>query len=291
MKPARLYLPRPHENQRPILDSPARFKVVRAGRRFGKDRMAIHAATVGHGPREADGTPKWRGILQGVDVAWIGPDYPQIRAIWREEVEPRFGAVPGISIHQQERRVSVEGGGTLHFRSNENIDSLRGIRLGGAVLNEAAFFNLEYALKEAIMPALMDLGGWVIIISTPNAGPDGYEDEVGKRSPSYFNLLCEEVAGGGRGPEWGHWHHTSYDNPKIRREEIDALVREYPPDSPALQQEIYAKLIAAGAGVAFPELDEAVHVADYEPPRHLGTWTGFGDWGYTSPGGLWLVWT
>ena len=282
-----VYLPKPHVNQRPIVDSTARFKLVRAGRRFGKDRLAMHAAVAGHGEG------RWKGVMQGVNVAWVGPDYPQIRAIWREEVEPRFQAVEGMHLRRQERSLTLQGLGTLEFRSAENIDSLRGMKLGGAVLNEAAFFNLEYALREVILPALIDLGGWVIIISTPNAGNDGYESEEGKRTPSYFNILCERAADGTLGPGWRHWHFTSRDNPKIPAHEVEALYAEYHPDSPERQQELDARLIVAGAGVAFPEWSEAVHVARYSPEdpahRHLFRWAAGGDWGYSKPGGLWLV--
>ena len=281
---SRIYLPEPHEKQAQILDSLARFKIARCGRRFGKDRLSLHAGIVGHG------RGKWRGIAQGVDVAWIGPDYPQIRAIWREEVEPRFKGVAGVELNQQERRVSFRGLGTLEFRSAENIDSIRGRKLGGVVLNECAYFDLEYAFREVIMPALIDQGGWAIFDSTPNAGPDGHVDEAGKRSPSYFNILCERAEVGELGPDWGHWHFTSYDNPKIPRGEIDALVAEYPPESPALQQEIFAKLIAAGAGVAFPEWSDDVHTTEQQPERLSGEWTWWasGDWGFAKPGWLGL---
>ena len=73
-------LPRPHDNQRTILDSPALSKLVRAGRRFGKDRMALLASILGHGPVQ-DGTPLFPGIVHGVDIAWVGPDFPQVKAI------------------------------------------------------------------------------------------------------------------------------------------------------------------------------------------------------------------
>jgi hypothetical protein len=292
MNTAALQLPKPHVNQVPILESDARFKVIRAGRRFGKDRLSLHAAITGHGPKD-NGAPLHRGILQGVDVLWVGPDYPQIRAIWREEIDKRFKGLPPhvVDLNSTERRVTIGDLGTLQFRSNENIDSIRGSKFGGAVINEAAFMDLEYALKEVIMPALMDLGGWVIIISSPNAGPDGHETEEGKRSPSFFNILCEKIMAGTMTPDWQHWHYTSRDNPKIPPKEVAALYAQYEPDSPQLAQELDAKLIIAGAGVAFPEFDEAVHIQNYEPPRDVGAWTGGGDWGYTKPGCLYLIWT
>lgn len=290
MSTAALQLPKPHVNQVPILESDARFKVVRAGRRFGKDRLSLHGAIMGHGPRDG-GYPLHRGILQGVDILWVGPDYPQIRAIWREEIDKRFKGVPSVDLNQSERRVTIGNLGTLQFRSNENIDSVRGSKFGGAVINEGAFMDLEYALKEVIMPALMDLGGWVIIISSPNAGPDGHETEEGKRSPSYFNILCEKIMAGSMSADWQHWHFTSRDNPKIPQHEVDALYAQYEPDSPQLAQELDAKLIVAGAGVAFPEFADDAHVVRYEPPRDIGIWTGGGDWGYTKPGCLYLIWT
>lgn len=275
-------IPAPHANQQPVVDSPARFKVVRAGRRFGKSRLALFGAVVGHGPLNG-GEPQYAGIAQGVDIAWVAPDYPQSRAIWREEIEARFRGVRQAQLHQQERRLTLKGGGTLEIRSAEAVDGIRGRKLGGVVIDEAAYLDLEYAWKEVILPALMDLGGWALILSTPNAGKDGHQTADGPRTPSYFNMLCEALQAGALGHEWTHWHFTSRDNPKIPQGEVNALYREYAADSPELAQELDAKLIAAGAGVAFPEWRDDWHIAKYEPPQGW-RWSAGMDWGYARKG-------
>lgn len=290
---AELVLPAPHPKQQRVLASPARFKVVQAGRRFGKDRLALVAATVGHGPEQEDGTPLHRGAIHGRDVIWIGPDYPQIRAIWYEEIEPRFGSHPRIDLNKAERRISIRGAGAIQFRSAESIGSVRGVgaRLGGIIVNEAAYLDLEDALKKVLLPALLDLGGWLLIISTTNAGPDGHETAEGPRTPSHFNTLCEQGMAGELGEDWEHWHYTTRDNPVLSPDAVQELYNQYEPDDPELAQELDAKLIEAGSGLAFPEWNNAVHVADYEPPKTEGVWTGGGDWGYTNPGCLYLMWS
>lgn len=276
-------IPAPHRGQRPILDDPARYKILRCGRRWGKSRMALIAAVLGHGPLDA-GEPRWRGIAQGVDVVWLTPDYPQSRAIWREEILPRFRGRPGIELNETERRVTVAGGGTLELRSAEAVDSLRGRKLGGVVIDEAAHMALEAAWFNVIRPALTDLGGWAIIPSTPNGGYDGNQEHL---APSYFNRLCERVMSGAMGPEWQHWHQTTRDNPLLPVSEVAALYAEYPGEQNVQrQQELDAMLIAGGAGLAFPEWRDELHVTKAFTADILRDWPAYAglDWGFSASG-------
>jgi predicted phage terminase large subunit-like protein len=218
-------IPAPLAHQRPILADPHRFKIVRAGRRFGKSRLALNASVIGHGPKRV-----YRGIAQGVDVVWISPDYPQSRAIWREEIRPRFSGVDGVTLNETERSLKLDGGGMLELRSAEAIDGVRGRKLGGVVIDEAAFLDLEYAWRAVIRPALADLEGWAIILSTPKLG-------------SYFNGLCASVEQGELGAAWTQFHGSTRDNARLSRSEVDELYGEYPPDSTDAAQELDADLI------------------------------------------------
>jgi phage terminase large subunit-like protein len=218
-------IPAPLEHQRPILGDGHRFKLVRAGRRFGKSRLALNASVIGHGPSRV-----FKGIAQGVDVVWISPDYPQSRAIWREEIRPRFSGVDGVTLNETERSIKIEGGGMLELRSAEAIDGVRGRKLGGVVIDEAAFLDLEYAWRAVIRPALADLEGWAIILSTPKLG-------------SYFNNLCAAAEQGSLGHAWGQFHGSTRDNARLSRSEVDELYAEYPPESTDAAQELDADLI------------------------------------------------
>lgn len=275
---ATLYLPAPMAHQSEVLDAPERFKLWRAGRRTGKSRAALIASLLGHG------NGKHRGALTGGNIVWLTPDYPQSRAIWREELKPRLAGLPGVTLHETDRRVQFGSVGSLELRSAESIDNIRGRSLDGIVIDEAAYLDLDYALGAVVMPALLDRGGWCLIASTPSAGWDGNSARL---TPSYFNRLCQQVEAGARGPDWRHWHHPTEANARLSPDDIALLRAEYPPGSATAQQELDASLTASGAAF-YPEL------ADYAPlviprdrlPTYLPDWWQFWagyDWGYSHP--------
>jgi transcription-repair coupling factor (superfamily II helicase) len=63
-----LELPKPHINQRAILDSQARYRVVMCGRRFGKSELAQIEITL--------------AALNGKQVAYITPTYQLARTFF-----------------------------------------------------------------------------------------------------------------------------------------------------------------------------------------------------------------
>lgn len=284
-----LILPEPIGKQIEWLDSPASRKVLRVGRRGAKTRFAFIAALLGHGPVDEDGAPKFNGVLQGGDVVWIAQNYPNLTTVlWREEIIPRMGHLPWVNLNAQRHDVEIPGVGALMLRSGdrEAIDSIRGIgkRLFGVIVDEAAWLDLRGALQDVILLALADNDGWLIIMSTTNAGPDGgYDDTGAPQVPSYFNLLCKEIEAGNRSAEWEQFTGTAFDNPTLSRKAIEDLIAEYPPDSPKLKQEVFAELLESGVGLALPGLSEKTHMVDaFSPPTHWNDWAAF-DWGYHHP--------
>lgn len=284
MAEAAITLAAPLEHQEPIVASRASRKAVRWGRRGGKTRIAFYCAIVGHGP-ETDGTPLHRGVVHGMDVVWIVRDMPQAGSLWQEEITPRFKGVPGVYTNETEKRIELAGG-KLWIRSAENIASVRGVgkNLIGVIVDEAAWQDLEAALKKVILPALLDNNGWLMLISTTNSGHDGNQQG---RVPSYFNVICDEIQAGKRSDEWEEFYATAFDNPKISTQAINELIAEYTPGSIDLEQEVYAKLVTGGAGVAFPEWSPLIHVADYAVPADW-RWSAGGDYGYEAYGWIGL---
>jgi hypothetical protein len=284
-----LLLPEPIGKQPEWLSSPASRKVLRVGRRGSKTRFALIAALAGHGPGWEDGRPKFSGVLQGMDVVWIAQNYPNLTTVlWREEIIPRMGHLPWVTLNAQLHDVNIPGVGALLLRSGdrEAIDSIRGIgkRLGGVIIDEAAWLDLRGALQDVILLALADNDGWLIIMSTTNAGGDGgYDDQGAPQVPSYFNLLCTEIQDGKRSSEWQQFTGTAFDNPTLSPDAIRELIAEYPPDSPKLKQEVFAELLQTGIGLALPGIGEASHlVPAFTPPAHWPRFAAF-DWGYHHP--------
>src|SRR5882724_3792564 len=227
----KLVLPEPIGLQPQWLDSPASRKVVRVGRRGSKTRFALIAAIAGHGPGE-DGNRMFPGIAQGGDVIWVAQDYPNLtRVVWQEELKPRLGHLPWCTLTAHPPTAKINGKGTLHLVSAEAINGIRGMgsNVVGIIIDEAAWLDLENALQDVILAILLDNNGWLIIMSTTNAGPDG---NTLKRVPSYFNVICTQIRAGERGPEWVEFHGTAFDNPVISDAAINELIAEYSPDSP-----------------------------------------------------------
>lgn len=254
-------IPTALEHQVPIEQDEHRFKPVRAGRRGGKSRLALRSCIKGHGPKvlRRKGTttnryvrrafpieckhpervptghvvePMWKGLAQGANLAWVSPDYPQSKAIWEEEVLPRFANAYGCKIEQGDiRRLSVFSG-RLTFVSAKNINSLRGKKFHGVVLDEAAFIpNFAYAWKRVIRPTLIDLVGWAIMPSTTDIGSD-------------FNTMCKEVESKQKNPKvWKCFNFATRDNKSLPKEELDEIYSEYPPGSTDMMQELEGALL------------------------------------------------
>lgn len=285
-RPIRIFAPLEHQER--VLVSAARYKLLRCGRRWTKSRACLYAAVMGHGPIVGD-QPRWRGMVQGAHIAWVVRDYPQARAIWREEILPRFEGAEGVLVNKEERSVTILGLGSLTIVTAENIDSKRGSRYHGVVFDEAAHFDLQYCWDEVLRPSLADYRGWAMFPSTPSFAKDGAADRP--YGPSYFNLLCEKYLAGELSDEWEEFHGTTRDNPILDPEEVDALYASYDDRPNARDQELDAKLLSGVEGVFFSSWNQAVHVQKVRPPEEA--WWGAGmDWGLSSPGwvGLEAFW-
>lgn len=281
---ARLRLPRPLAHQRPVLNSASPRKLWRAGRRVGKSVAGRIAAVRGHGPKDPKtGKRVLRGMLDGGNIAWLTKTYKQSKVIWRKLLKafvPLEGVI--VTIDREGRRIEmIVGRGAIAVWSGHTrdaIDNLRGDAYDGVILDEAAYIDAEYAINDVLEPTLLDTGGWIFVFSTPNAGWDKNEQRI---APSYFNRLCANVIAG-IVKTWEQWHNKTEDNPRLNAAAIAEYRANKPADSPTVQQEIDALLVAGGL-MAIPELDERVHlIAAFPIPPH---WLHFGafDWGYQHP--------
>lgn len=289
----RIQIPKPLPHQDPIVADDAPYKVLQAGRRGGKTRVDFFCATLGHGSliNDVDGEgkaitrPRHRGILtSNLDVVWICPTYRQANPLWNEEIRPRFADRPHCHVNDSEHEISVEGLGRLFVRTWDNAGSIRGQgkRLVGAIFDEAAHMDTQSIWADIVLPALMDNDGWAIFSSTTNSGLDGNKEQL---TPSWFNRLCHELDQGKREKHWRKWYFTAFDNPKIKAHVIEKTIDEIlkTKGQRGVDEEIYAKLLEGGTGLAFPTWRKNVHVRDIEDLEGWGC-IGTLDWGSTHPG-------
>lgn len=158
------YTPRPLQRDVGRLCRSKRFGVLVCHRRFGKTVLGVNVnqqtATMCDGLR-----PR---------VAYIGPTYTQGKATAWDYMQHYARPIPDVAMNQSELRVDYPNGGQARIFGADNPDSLRGIYLDRAVLDE---FGLHPAktFSEVIGPTLVDRGGSALFLGTPNGKNQFYE--------------------------------------------------------------------------------------------------------------------
>lgn len=192
----RIKLPHPHKGQITVLQSKARFRVLLCGRRWGKSLISRYSCIT--------------RMVKGQDCAYITPQLKLSRHFFKEFLRK----VPKsliASANKSDLIIELNedgGGGTLQFFSGENLGALRGNNFDFIVIDEAAFIpNLQEGWEEEISSTIMDTGGRVLFISTPRG--KGYFHEL------YLKGLEPSFT------EFESFHYTSYDNPYLKRSEIE----------------------------------------------------------------------
>jgi hypothetical protein len=190
-----------------------RFKVVVAGRRCGKTRMSVVSSIV----KALECKDPTAGVL------YVAPTQGMARVLcWSLLNELAYPVIKASNINNSE--VKLMNGVTIYVRGADSPDSLRGMKLYYAVLDE--FKDLKPQAWEMIVrPALSDLKGGALFIGTPEPGESLFRD--------YFELGLD-----GKDPDWKSWHLTTYDNELIDPKEIEAAKRTM--STIAFQQEFMA---------------------------------------------------
>lgn len=206
MKSVELKLNKPHPAQRAVLQSAARFRVMMCGRRFGKSLISQ--------------TISIRRAVNKQNVAYITPTY-QLGKIFFQEV---IKMLPHEIYRKNEADLVINfiTGGSIRFFTGERLDAMRGLKFHLVIIDEASYIgNLEEGWLNSIRPTLTDYKGEAIFLSTP-------------RGRNYFYSLFMK----GGEPDWQAFKFSTYDNPFIDRDEIDAARIQLP--GPVFEQEYMA---------------------------------------------------
>lgn len=193
-----IILPIPHEAQRKVLGSKARFRVLMCGRRFGKSLISQVISSV--------------ESLKGQQVAYITPTYHLAKVFFDElcRLLPQEVAVANRS----DLTLKLMTGGTIRFFTGERLDNLRGLKFHYVIIDEASFIpDLENGWLNSIRPTLTDYKGKALFVSTP------------KGKNFFYSLYLKGLL---PNDEWESFKYTTYDNPHIAKSEIDAAKAELP---------------------------------------------------------------
>lgn len=223
--------------QQEVFSDSTRFKVVAAGRRCGKSRLAA-----------------WTMIIRAlqadkVTVFYVAPTQGQARDIMWGVLEEL--AHPVITNkHVNNMQMKLVNGSTISLKGADRPDTMRGVSLEYLVMDEYADMKPQ-VWEEVLRPALADRQGDALFIGTPKGRNHFYE------LFSYANK--------GEDPSYKSWHFTSYDNETLKAEEIDLAKQSM--SSYAFRQEFLASFEALGSEIFKEEWiqfdEEEPSIGDY----------------------------
>lgn len=294
---------KPHAGQQKIHASEARFRVLDAGRRFGKSEsgaaeLDVEAVKTRYMLKELEDSGQRREF-------WIvGPEYSDAEKEFRKHYdalkrnEAPFDR-PGTynNPNTGDMHISMYGGKYIcSAMSAKHPETLVGEGLSGVVMAEAAK-QRERTWTKFIRPTLADFRGWALFSSTPEGKNWFYDLYMRGQDPADTN--------------WASWRMPAWANPHVypgggsdraveavrelleKRSAIDTtLADKFGMDPEILElimdlsEETFKQEIAADftefAGRVFKGFDDEYHVRDlhFDPARK--TYAAC-DYGFTNP--------
>ncbi len=222
--------------QQQVWEDPTRFKIVAAGRRTGKSRLAAWMLIVN--ALQAD-----RG-----HVFYVAPTQGQARDImWQTLLELAHPVVSNAHINNLQ--IKLVNGATISLKGADRPETMRGVSLKFLVMDEYADMKPE-VFEQILRPALADQKGAALFIGTP-MGRNHFYDLY-----KYAELEDDE--------SYTAWHFTSYDNELLDPDEIDLAKKSM--SSYAFRQEFMASFEARGSEMFKEEwvkFGEAPEIGDY----------------------------
>ena len=222
--------------QQEVYSDPTRFKVVAAGRRTGKSRLAA-----------------WMLIINALQsdrgqVFYVAPTQGQARDImWQTLLELGHPVISGSHINNLQ--IKLVNGAMISLKGADRPETMRGVYLKFLVMDEYADMKPD-VWEQILRPALADQKGSAMFIGTPMGRNHFYE------LYKYAELGDDETYRG--------WHFTSYDNPLLDPSEIDMAKKSM--SSYAFRQEFMASFEARGSEMFredWVQFGEEPEIGDY----------------------------
>jgi len=219
MTTVELTLPRLYALQQEIFASPAKRKVVCAGRRGGKTVLAAYMAL--------------DALLNERRVLLSSTSQDQSDVFWEYITDWLAPLVDSRHLYKNEgRRIVRLGRGQIWVKTGRYPDALRGGHADLLVLDECAYLDPDAWLKVGV-PMLADTDGTAVFISTP------------ARRNWFFELY--QSAAADESGRWQAWHFTTLENPHLPATALAALVADM--TRADYQQEIEAQFLDSEGSV------------------------------------------
>jgi hypothetical protein len=220
----RVRLRQPHEKQRQFIESTARRKIIRAGRRSGKTTgIAIYAV---------------QRFLSGRRVLYAAPTQDQTERFWYEVTEALADPVADglfvnnetsrfIELPQTEQRIKA--------KTAWSPDTMRGDFGDDVILDEFQLLS-EETWTRVVAPMMLDRDGTTTFIYTPPAAETAARSKA--RDPMYSAKLFQRAQEDKSG-RWATFTFTSHANPHLSKVALSEITLDM--DERSYRQEILAE--------------------------------------------------
>jgi terminase large subunit-like protein len=211
-----------HPGQMKVYNSPKRFTILTAGRRFGKTYLAAtRAMTKALDPANAKRKP----------VFIVCPIATQAKILyWQFLLDKLAPAGLVDNALSNEGHIFLKNGVMIGVKGSDRPDTLRGVGLWHVELDEYADMKPE-TWESIIRPALADVKGTAGFIGTP-------------KGRNHFWDLIQDARKDDNLPYWDVFHFVSTDNPFLDPKEIELAKSGL--SSAVFRQEFLASFEAGG---------------------------------------------
>jgi len=233
-------LPIPHDKQKDFISSPAKRKVIVAGRRGGKTTgVSMLAATA---------------FLDNRRILYAAPTQEQTDAFWTAIKKYFAEPIANKYIYKNEtERILQLGDARIRGKTAWNADTLRGDYADLLILEEWSLMEPS-AWDEVGAPMLLDNNGDAVFIFTPKRRNHAYQ--------TYQKAVQDDTG------RWKAWHFTSLDNPHLSKEALAEITADMTDE--AYRQEIMAEFLE-GEGVVFRNIPACMKAPlNVDPKKHEG---------------------
>lgn len=236
-----------HPKQMEVYKSKARFRVVVAGRRWGKSQLSKVLMIT-----KAANKPKQK-------IWYVAPTYRMAKQIlWTDLLD----AIPKKwikKINETTLTILFVNGSRIELKGADKADSLRGVGIHFLVLDEFQDMS-EETWTQVLRPTLADTGGHAIFIGTPKAYNQLYALYKLGQDPRKV-----------RADQWQSWQFPTITSPFIPLSEIAAARADM--DEKSFKQEFEASFETMSGRVYYP-FDRNEHVGQYPFNPKLPIWIG-----------------
>ncbi len=242
-----------HRGQREVLSDPRRFRVVVAGRRWGKTVTAKVAIIK-------------RSRMPKQIIWYVAPTYRMARGIMWSEIQESIPPALIKRKHETLMLIELINGTIIELKGADKPDTLRGVALHFIVLDEVQDMKPDTWTK-VLRPTLASTKGDALFIGTPKAFNWLYDlYALGQRGDTYI-----DANGVRRRNDWKSWQFPTIMSPFIAKEEIEAAREDL--DEKAFNQEFMASFETM-SGRVYHAFDRRIHVGKYAFNQKLPIWIG-----------------